>query len=111
MSISTLPLSYCTNVHPGRSVAEVEAGLDRYTVEVARRLVHAGLAVEQDGAVDAVGAAVPQRLARQPRALSDLAGSGAKFDDRVDVGNAGLLEGVEQRLDLGLAAEIDRVYR
>jgi sugar phosphate isomerase/epimerase len=38
MSISTLPLSYCTNVHPGRSVAEVETGLDRYTVQVAQRL-------------------------------------------------------------------------
>jgi sugar phosphate isomerase/epimerase len=36
MSLSSLPLSYCTNVHPGRSVAEVEAGLDRYTVAVAR---------------------------------------------------------------------------
>ena len=35
MSLSLLPLSYCTNVHPGRSVAEVEAGLDRYTVPVA----------------------------------------------------------------------------
>ncbi|MDB5300566.1 MAG: hypothetical protein JWO87_2229, partial [Phycisphaerales bacterium] len=34
MSLSHLPLSYCTNVHPGRSVAEVEAGLDRYTVPV-----------------------------------------------------------------------------
>jgi len=34
MSLSTLPLSYCTNVHPGRSVAEVNAGLDRYTVAV-----------------------------------------------------------------------------
>lgn len=36
MSLSRLPLSYCTNVHPGRSVAEVEAGLDGYTVPVAR---------------------------------------------------------------------------
>lgn len=34
MSISTLPLSYCTNVHPGRSVAEVEAGLDRFTLPI-----------------------------------------------------------------------------
>lgn len=34
MSLSTLPLSYCTNVHPGRTVAEVEEGLDRYTVPV-----------------------------------------------------------------------------
>ena len=37
MSISALPLSYCTNVHAGRSVAEVEAGLDRYTVAVRDR--------------------------------------------------------------------------
>ena len=36
MSLSELPLSYCTNVHPGRSVAEVEAGLDRYTLPIAR---------------------------------------------------------------------------
>jgi hypothetical protein len=36
MSLSRLPLSYCTNVHPGRSLAEVLAGLDRYTVPVAR---------------------------------------------------------------------------
>lgn len=36
MSLSALPLSYCTNVHPGRSGAEVEAGLDRYTVPVMR---------------------------------------------------------------------------
>ncbi len=35
MSMSTLPLSYCTNVHPGRTVAEVEAGLDRYTLPIA----------------------------------------------------------------------------
>ncbi|HSZ55607.1 MAG TPA: metabolite traffic protein EboE [Tepidisphaeraceae bacterium] len=32
MSLSRLPLSYCTNVHPGITVREVEAGLDRYTV-------------------------------------------------------------------------------
>ncbi len=38
MSLSDLPLSYCTNVHPGRSVAEVEAGLDTYTVAVSRAL-------------------------------------------------------------------------
>jgi sugar phosphate isomerase/epimerase len=37
MSLSPLPLSYCTNVHAGRSVAEVEAGLDRYTVAVRDR--------------------------------------------------------------------------
>jgi sugar phosphate isomerase/epimerase len=31
MALSDLPLSYCTNVHPGRSVAEVERGLNEYT--------------------------------------------------------------------------------
>lgn len=36
MSLSRLPLSYCTNVHPGRSVAEVQSGLDQYTMPVAR---------------------------------------------------------------------------
>lgn len=36
MSLSRLPLSYCTNVHPGRTVAEVNDGLDRYTTAVAR---------------------------------------------------------------------------
>ena len=34
MTISNLPLSYCTNVHPGRTVAEVEDGLDRYTLPI-----------------------------------------------------------------------------
>lgn len=32
MAISSLPLSYCTNVHPGRNLAEVEHGLNEYTV-------------------------------------------------------------------------------
>lgn len=46
MSISTLPLGYCTNVHPGRSLAEVEEGIDRFTVPVQERVgggVAAGL--------------------------------------------------------------------
>ena len=34
MSISSLPLSYCTNVHPGRTIHEVEEGLDRFTVPI-----------------------------------------------------------------------------
>ena len=37
MSLSLLPLSYCTNVHPGMTMQEVEAGLDRYTVEAQKR--------------------------------------------------------------------------
>jgi sugar phosphate isomerase/epimerase len=32
MALSDLPLSYCTNVHPGTSVAEVQRGLDEFTV-------------------------------------------------------------------------------
>ncbi|MCY2968631.1 MAG: hypothetical protein NT069_34245 [Planctomycetota bacterium] len=32
MSLSALPLSYCTNVHPGRNLAEVLAGLRQFTV-------------------------------------------------------------------------------
>jgi sugar phosphate isomerase/epimerase len=37
MSLSRLPLSYCTNVHPGRSLPEVVSGLDQYTCPVADR--------------------------------------------------------------------------
>ncbi len=36
MSLSTLPLSYCTNVHPGRTLDEVIAGLSTYTGPVRR---------------------------------------------------------------------------
>lgn len=46
MALSTLPLGYCTNVHPGQTVAGVLAGLDQYTVPVRDRLdtpVAAGL--------------------------------------------------------------------
>ena len=35
MSLSNLPLSYCTNVHPGRTLAEIEHGLDQYTAPMA----------------------------------------------------------------------------
>ncbi|HET6327273.1 MAG TPA: metabolite traffic protein EboE [Planctomycetaceae bacterium] len=38
MSFSALPLSYCTNVHPGRTLGEIIDGLDRFTVPVAARL-------------------------------------------------------------------------
>jgi len=34
MSFSGLPLSYCTNVHPGRTVTEVIAGLDRFSLPI-----------------------------------------------------------------------------
>ena len=33
MTISGLPLSYCTNVHPGRTVSEVNAGLSEFAAE------------------------------------------------------------------------------
>lgn len=34
MPLNSLPLSYCTNVHPGRSLAEVQSGLENYAVPV-----------------------------------------------------------------------------
>ena len=34
MPLSQLPLSYCTNVHPGRTLAEVDQGLDQFTAPV-----------------------------------------------------------------------------
>ncbi len=37
MTISTLPLSYCTNVHPGLTVAEIESGLDQYSVPIRKK--------------------------------------------------------------------------
>lgn len=46
MSFSVLPLGYCTNVHPGLSVVEVIAGLEKYTASVATsvdRPIAAGL--------------------------------------------------------------------
>jgi sugar phosphate isomerase/epimerase len=46
MSLSALPLSYCTNVHPAHSLNDVEQMLDRYTVPIQRSLgrpVAAGL--------------------------------------------------------------------
>jgi sugar phosphate isomerase/epimerase len=63
MSLSSLPLSYCTNVHPGRSVAEVEKGLDAYTVPVRERfgsLLAAGLWLAKP---------VADELAASPEAL------------------------------------------
>lgn len=38
MTLSTLPLSYCTNVHPGLTVGEVESGLRENTVVVRNRV-------------------------------------------------------------------------
>lgn len=38
MSLSPLPLSYCTNVHPGLSVAQVEHGLTEFTVPAGQRI-------------------------------------------------------------------------
>ena len=39
MSISSLPLSYCTNVHPGMSVGEVVDGLTKYTAAAQQQMV------------------------------------------------------------------------
>ncbi len=50
MSLSSLPLSYCTNVHPGVTVAEVVEGLRVYASEIKKSLGHpiaAGLWLSQ----------------------------------------------------------------
>ncbi|MBX3436184.1 MAG: metabolite traffic protein EboE [Planctomycetaceae bacterium] len=50
MSVSTLPLSYCTNVHPGRSLDEVCEGLLQYTAPTRREFgapIAAGLWLAQ----------------------------------------------------------------
>jgi sugar phosphate isomerase/epimerase len=38
MTLSSLPLSYCTNVHPGRTVAEVVEGITNYSALAQRQL-------------------------------------------------------------------------
>lgn len=38
MTFSSLPLSYCTNVHPGRTIEEVVQGVSEYTARVRQRL-------------------------------------------------------------------------
>lgn len=38
MTLSRLPLAYCTNVHPGTSPAQVLAGLDSFTIPLRDRL-------------------------------------------------------------------------
>ncbi|MCA9056297.1 MAG: metabolite traffic protein EboE [Planctomycetaceae bacterium] len=68
MSFSTLPLSYCTNVHPARNVPDVVAGLQQYTAPVQSRLgrpVAAGLWL---------AAAVVRELEQEPATLRNLQG-------------------------------------
>lgn len=67
MSLSTLPLSYCTNVHPAQSVAEVVDGLRTYTVAVRERLgepIAAGLWLSE---------AVIRELTAAPKQIEHLA--------------------------------------
>lgn len=73
MSFSSLPLSYCTNVHPGRTVADVISGLTEFTVPARRefgRPLAAGLwlaqPVVQELFADVDGA---RRLAEELRRL------------------------------------------
>ena len=67
MTISTLPLSYCTNVHPGRTLEEVRRGLHTYTSRLQAELgkpVAAGLWL---------AAPVVSELLAQPTALQTFA--------------------------------------
>ncbi|MEY4185875.1 MAG: hypothetical protein RIT02_909 [Planctomycetota bacterium] len=70
MTISGLPLSYCTNVHPARTVSEVNAGLSQYAAEarasagfpVAAGLWLAGSVVEEVSSSEAALESLAQTL-------------------------------------------------
>ena len=67
MTLSSLPLSYCTNVHPGRNVAEVISGITEQSAEAQRHLdfpMAAGLWL---------AASVVRELQEQPDQLEQLA--------------------------------------
>jgi len=67
MTLSRLPLSYCTNVHPGRTVAEVIDGVTTYSADVQRQLdfpMAAGLWLS---------ASVVRELTESPEQLEQLA--------------------------------------
>lgn len=70
MSLSSLPLSYCTNVHAGRTANEVHKGLDQYTVPVRQNF----------GAPLAAGLWLAQRVVQELLAESD---GLARFADKL----------------------------
>jgi sugar phosphate isomerase/epimerase len=72
MSLSTLPLSYCTNVHPGMSVDEVVRGVREYTAPTRGQFgapLAAGLWLAQP--VTSELKADPQKLAMLQQMLAD----------------------------------------
>ncbi len=74
MSLSSLPLSYCTNVHPGRSLNEVCEGIHQFTAPTRREFgspLAAGLWLAQP---------VIRELSEDPRRLDRLSGLLAKDD-------------------------------
>ncbi|MES2793487.1 MAG: metabolite traffic protein EboE [Planctomycetota bacterium] len=70
MTLSHLPLSYCTNVHPGRTVAEVLRGLQDFTVP----------AQQEFGAPVAAGLWLAQPVAQE---LLQTADGVRRFADRL----------------------------
>ena len=75
MSISSLPLSYCTNVHPGVTVSEVIHGLRLYASEIRKtsgRPIAAGLWLSQPVIRELVVDASQVELLRETLASSDL---------------------------------------
>ncbi len=74
MSLSSLPLSYCTNVHPGRSLDEVCEGIHQFTAPTRREFgspLAAGLWLAQS---------VIRELSEDPRRLDRLSALLAKDD-------------------------------
>lgn len=72
MAFSELPLGYCTNVHPCRTVADIVPLLDRFTVPIRDRCgfeIAAGLWLPAEAAAEAVAA--PALVADLAAAIAD----------------------------------------
>ena len=73
MSQSSLPLSYCTNLHPGLTVAQVERGLIDFTVPAGKQFgspLAAGLWLAQPVIRELV--AEPDRVRRFAERIGEL---------------------------------------
>ena len=74
MAISSLPLSYCTNVHPGQSAAEVIDGISTCTAAAARtfnRPLAAGLRPDEMPEGGSKAAEPPRAFAADPDTCND----------------------------------------
>ena len=76
MPLSTLPLSYCTNVHPGKNVEQVVEGLRNYTIPAKNRIgrpIAAGLWIPASALDELRGDSSQLELLQETLADGDLA--------------------------------------